>query len=379
MTIPNMGFVPGGQQPRGPGGYVQAGPGYEAATQAAQAAQPGQPQQMQHPTQLGMPAPQAIPPGLMGSEGVSPLSQVQPYISQQGLRPQAPVMPQGANPVQQGHPAQYGLQQPYQYNQPQAQPQNTDPLQQPIYDPRLPPELQGKSYAQLAQMNQGLRQLHLQQSMQTPVQQGNVQTPSAQAPAAPAAAPAGQVQFNWAKPDESIGRIVEDKVGALLDQKLGPVVQQGQMSQAQNARNTVAAEIPNYAQLEPYILRRMEGMPASDLANPDTWRVAARVVIGDLALGAHAQQQRGQVQQTPQQPTVPQYQGVYPAQFVQPGAQPVPNLNGFFTEQPTQGGPGPQGVQLTPAQRNVAAAMGMSDADYIAWGAGVPSRNGGPR
>lgn len=372
MTMPNAGFQPGGQPQGRP--YVQAGMGYDQATQLANGQQPAQQQQApQYQTQLGQPVQPNLPPGLLGAESVSPLSLVPPNVQQQpGIAQQRQA------------PAQYGLQQQYQYNNPQqVQQQQVDPLQQPIYDPRLPAELQGKSVAQLAQMNHGLRQLHMQSMQQQPLtqpqagsspqttaqpqQQGQQQT-TAQQPAS---------QFNWQRPDESIGRIVEEKIGS-LETKIGamlqPMVATGQMTQAQTARNIVAAEIPNFAQLEPQILYRLQGLSPTDLASLETWRVAARLAIGDTALAAYQQQRQGG-QQAPQ--GTPQYQGAYPAQQVQQGGQPVPNINGFqsfFSEQPNQGGPGPIGNhQLTPAQRNAAMAMNMSEADYIAWGAGVPS------
>lgn len=382
MNMPNMGFQPGGQQqlPSNQRPFVPAGQGYDAAVAAAQGQQ--QVQQYVHPTQLGQPAQQALPSGMMGAESVSPLSLVPPNVAGQQPR----------QPQQQPSP-QHQLGQPYQYVQPGSQNQQVDPLAQPIYDPRLPAELQGKSFVELARMNQGLRSLHLQQATapaqpSTPTQQPAqpiVQSTATQAPGQP-------TPFNWAKPDESIGKIVEDKIGAMetrLAQALQPLQQQGVMQQAQIARNQVALEVPNFQALEPHIFRRLEGIPPADLANPETWRVAARVAIGDLAIAAHQAQGRQQVQpqqvqpqQTPQNPGVPQYQGVFPAQQVPNGGQPMPNINGFqnfFSETPNQGGPGPQGgAQLSQAQRNAAAAMGMSEADYSAWTVGVPARQPAP-
>jgi hypothetical protein len=63
--------------------------------------------------------------------------------------------------------------------------------------------------------------------------------------------------------------------------------------------------------------------------------------------------------------------GIHPAQQVAPGQNPLPNLNTFFSEQPTQGGPGVPQTSLTPQQMAYADAMGMPHAVYAAWSAGV--------
>lgn len=370
MTAPN-GFGPGGFQqpggpPRAPNGYVQLAGGYDAATQQGQQqVQTQQPAPVQTP--LGQPVQVPMLPPQLAFEQQSPLAQ-------QFLPGQQPPQQQVGQPVQ-----QLGLPFPQQQQQ-QPAPQGID-LNARVVGQNIPQELQGRTVGEIISIANGLRQVHMQ-SLQNggQTQQAPPATPQQQAPAQQQSTQQAST-FDWRKPEESIGRVVEERVGRVLQDQLAPMLQpiaaQGAMAGVTAARNQVAAEIgPSYQQLEPLVLQRLQGIDPRALTSPETWRIAARVAIGDLALAPRPQQQQ-QVQQQ-YQPQYPQ-PGLYPAQQVQPGQSPLPNLNGFFTEQPNQGGPGPTAPQLTQQQLAAAAAMNMTAADYQAWSGGVPAQPFGAR
>ena len=79
---------------------------------------------------------------------------------------------------------------------------------------------------------------------------------------------------------------------------------------------------------------------------------------------------RGQLRQPT--PTPPASTSPYQVQNTN-GGQPMPNLNGFFSEAPTGTNPA-MGVELTPLQEQVREAMGMDRDTYTAWMVGAQSR-----
>lgn len=359
MTMPNTGWggIPVGnaapQPARDGNGYVHLGGGYQP--------------------QVGGPnSPPSLPPGLQQMmDGVSPLAVTPPNM---------PPMPGQVPPLQRQQPVP-----PQQVQQQAPQPQ-PNPFQAPVQTqgldlnarlsgPNVPPELQGRSVGELVGMLNGLRQVHLASAVAAP-------QPVAQPSPAPQQTPPQQPQqngqpatFDWRNPRGEFQNIVNEGLTKFRQEMapvLAPVVQQGQLAAAQAARAQIASEIPNFVQLEPYIYQRLQGMAPDQLGNPEVWRVAARVAIGDVMLAPRNAQNQGV--------PVQQYQG---AQQVLPGQSPMPNLNGFqgfFSEAPNQGGPAPQaGGQLNAAQRGMAAAMGISDADYASWYYGVQNQPGGRR
>lgn len=339
-----------------PPGYRQMGGGYQDSVQQAQ--QQGQPQ---YQTQLGVgaqPAQQYAPfPGqIQGSMPVPPPPQQQvPQQQWQGPGPQP-----GLQPGQQGQFLAQPWQQPGQ--QPQQQPQGVD-LTQRLSGPNVPAELQGRSVAEVIALNQGLRQMHLQNfGAQAPQQPAAAQQPVRQQPVAE-----GQQQpsWDWRNPDASVERVMERVIDQRLGPMLAPVLQQTSLQGMQTARNAAAAAIgPQvFAAVEPQIIQRLQGINPQALQNPETWRLAAAAIIGDAVI------QQGRNPQGAQQQ--PQNGGLFPAQAVQPGANPLPNLGSFFSEQPNQGGPGAQGAQLSPEQQWAAQQLGMNPADYAAWMGGA--------
>lgn len=358
MTLP---MLPG-MQPQGPprdaSGYTQLPGGYDTAVQQANRGQPPQ-YQPQVQTQLGQMTPQAMGNQQpMFQETQSPLAGLPPRVSgvPDQLRQQVPQQVPQQQPTQQ---------QPLQPTQPQYQaPQGVD-LNQRLAGQNVPPELQGRSVGELVGMLNGLRQVHLASMTQQPTQQAaptQQQVPQQQPGGQQNALPA----FDWKNPNAAVGQVVDDRIDRAINERLlpalAPVLQQSQLTAATAARNAAASEVgASFAQIEPLVLQRLQGMAPQHLQNPETWRIATRAVLGDLMIqGA----QRQQAQQN-----VPQQAGLY---MGQPQQNPAPNLNGFFAEQPMQGGPVNSNVQLTQQQARAAELMGMPLADYAAWAIGVP-------
>lgn len=326
-----------------PGGYDQARSGQAPSGASQPATVPQQPP--------------------FGSASESPLQARGPIV------PETPPLIQQSftqQPWQQQPGQQPGQQPATQPQQPAASPQQVQTSQTPpaagadlsmrVSGPNIPAELQGRTVGEIIGIANGLRQVHLQQSMQP-----QVQVP-AQPAQPPAQAPGAPQPFDWRKPDESIGRVVDERVNNIIQTRLAPmlapVALQGQIQAASMARNVAANEIPGFAQIEPMVHQKLNGMAPEALANPETWRIAAKMVIGEQAIQRQYQ-------------TTGQAQVLQPGQF--PPQNPSPNLNTFFTEQPFQGGAVTQGGgQLSAEQMAAASAMGMSYADYSAWAGGAP-------
>jgi hypothetical protein len=227
--------------------------------------------------------------------------------------------------------------------------------------------LQGRTLQEAIAIYNGMRSTHLQlmNSQQQPA-------PQQQAPAAQQQTQQGQPNpqqapaFDWRNPGASVAQVVDERLNHAIDQKLmpllAPIAEQNAMSGIQAARQQAAAQVgaQRWMQMEPAIMQALQGADPRALSNTQTWLTAARYVVGDQML-------RGQQQQQMQQ----QQPGMYPAQQVQQGQNPMPNLNSFFTEQPMQGGPSGGAFQLTAAQRLASQAMGIPEADYAAWAVGM--------
>lgn len=392
-----------------PPGYRQMGGGYDAAvSEANQRAGLPQPNLQMQPQS----APQfngALPPQMAGGfnapmDSISPLAQLQqmqqqvPVIQQQQQQQAAPQqqagqqpgqmplrfgdMPRNLQQFQANQWAQQNLQQlpgnglPPQMQQQQQVPAGID-INTRLGGPNIPPALQGRTLGEAVAIFNGMQQSHMQmmaaqQQQQAPVQQ---QGPVAQPPAPQQNGAQMQNGWDWRDPAGSTQRVIAPMLDSLtqkIETALAPVTQQSSLNAIQAAMQQASAEIgPQFTQYGAQILQRLQGADPRSLSNPQVWRVAAESVIGAAALAASRQQQQ------PVQYAQNGAPGLYPAQVVQPGQQPLPNLNSFYTEQPYQGGPGAQGaVQLTPQQQWAAQAMGMSQADYAAWFAPTASRGG---
>jgi hypothetical protein len=336
--------------PNGGGGWVDMGGGY------APPQRPGQP---------------SVAPLAQGQPQVQPLPQPAPW------RPAAPQgAPQDSAPPYQPPQAQPQFQQQPGQLQPQPQPQPQFQQQAPpgvdlnqrLEGPNIPAEIRGKTIGEALQTYQGMRQIVLQmipgpgpgpqsQSQQPPLQpQATRQEPQAQT----------QTQgFDWRNPQAGMRQAAAEAVNEAIERRvvpmLQPLVAQSNMGAIETARRQVAAEIPNYSMIEPQILQRLQGADPLALADPRMWRIAAHTVVGEMA-------SRGQWPQggAPAQPS-----GA--VQQVAPGAQPLPNLNTFFTEAPGQGGTPASAPQLSNQQLWAAQQMGMTAETYAAWAGGIPS------
>lgn len=325
-------------------------------------------------------APPQLPPGLQAMQqnsqfnlppqmGGNPLPQ-----SQSPLELVPPNMPgQRSDPRFQQQQQQ---QMDPRFQQPQVQqqaPQGADAGTR-LAGPNVPLHYQGRTVGEIIQMLEGVRQTYFQQQQQAPAQRpqsGQSQQQNAQ----PQDAGQQQPGWDWKKPDESVGRIVAQQLDKLFTERLqpmlGPVAANNMVQAANQARQQAAQEIgaARYAQLEPAIMNFLQSADPQSLTNAETWKAAAKFVVGDMAM--RGVQLPAQQQQTPQ--------GHQAGAFVQNGQlqiqNPLPNLNGFFTEQPNQGQQGPQGVQMTQQDMQMAGAMNIPVADYAAWKAGIAYSN----
>lgn len=347
-------------------GYVQVPGGYPGAQQQIpQGSQlpPGLqpvmvPQQVLPPQMQQMPFQQQVNPL---QEPASPLSMIPPRIA--GREMQIPLQQVDPRFQQQQVPVQQQVQIDPRFQQQAPAQQGIDPNAR-IQDPRLPQYLQGKSLTEVAQMFEGMRQLHFQNQQQSHQQQpaqpvqGQPQTGQPQAP--------GQQQagWDWRNPRASMQQVVQEELKNTLVPLLRPALENAMVSSAANARDMAAQELgpQRFAQLEPAIRQFLMNAEPQALTNKDTWLAAARYVVGEQALRPQQQMQ----------PAVMNGQfGAFPAQQVGPVVNPLPNLNGFFTEQPNQAGQGPQGLQLSQMEMSAASAMGISPAEYAAFKQGI--------
>ncbi len=333
-----------------PAGWVQLPGGYQPnpVPQQVPQQQQGAPQQMQPQQQppIQQPQTQWAPPGPIGA----------PH---EGSPPYYPPVPPQLNPAfrQQQQP-QFAPQQPRfapQPPQPQQQAPHAVDANTRLQGPNIPAELQGRTLAEAMQVYNGMRNVVLQ-SIPGPG------APPVQAPAAPVAPVQGQPQqqsFDWRNPEDSFRRVVQGEIQSAL----APVLQSTQQQSIQAARNAAAAQIgPAFVQLESQIMQRLQGADPRALATPQLWITAAESVLGNQLMQFARQQPQNGQPQTMQPQTQPQLQ------------QPAPNLNGFFTEQPTVGVAPGGGMQLSAQQQWAAQQMGMDPSTYAAWSAGGPRR-----
>lgn len=325
-------------------------------------------------------------PGQQGYGGQQPPQQTQG--NQGGMQAYNP-QGQPVQAPQQG--GQLPFTQPPQNQPPQPHPtvpygqfpqqQDQGPQQQPrsnvaqmsddtILDgPSVPAELRGRTFGQVKGIYTALandwltRQRNGQQPQGGPAQQpgGMVrnQEPQGQPPQQTSQ---GNGRSFWTNPEESIGRLVEERVGTILQ----PVLQQSQGNAVAQARQVAMQQIRDFGELEGHIMQKIGHMNPQALSNPEVWLNAARLVRGELM-------ERGQYQ--------PRNQNQGGGQFPQQNGQ-MPQYNSgnsvpaqphqFFTEGPTP----PQlgelgGGSLSPQEQFVAQQMGMKPEEYMMWKGGV--------
>lgn len=330
-------------------GYITLPGGYQPnPQQAAQVPMNGPPQQPQYAQQAPQAAPpmQPLPwfqPGPVGAPvDTQPPPQYQPQQNPAFNPAFQPRQPQGQPGPQAGAPVQP--------QQPAWQPQAGTDLNTVLQGPNVPRELQGKTFAEAMVIYNGMRNAVIQ-----------MVPANGQQSQAPVAAQPTQVQpqagFDWRNPEDSFKRVVRSEMQELM----APMLQQSQAQAIDAARRQAAATVgPQvFAAVEAQIMQRLQGADAKSLQNPQMWQTAAEAVIGGQVMQMARQQGQPQQVQTGQ----PQMQQ-------QNVPQPTPNLNGFFTEQPTMGGPTGAPTQLTAQQAWVASQMNMDAATYAAWSGG---------
>lgn len=345
--------------------------------QQQQGQQQGQQQPMPYIPQSQQPAPQFQQPQFQ------PAQQPQIVRDSGGISYDSRFMP----PVQQ--PAQQNPQGP-QFGQPQQQ--QHAPVQmgeQTVLDgPGVPAELRGRTWAEMSRIYSGLRDIALRANNQQqipqpqpiPVQQQQP-VPQPQQPVnqwgqppqqQPAQQPGSFSQADFLRnPADATRTMIQHELQqafqTVLLPALAPLSAQTNQLGMQSAVSTVAAEVGHarFQAMLPAIHEQLRGVDPRALTNPEMWRIAARSVAGNYAL----QGQPIPGTQAPQ-PTFGTPANGYPVQLVQ--QNPIPNLGGFFSEQPGQAGQnGANGIVLSPAEKQAARAMEMTEADYAAWKGGV--------
>jgi hypothetical protein len=272
-----------------------------------------------------------------------------------------------------GYPPQNIPQQLPQQQMPSVQ-QPQQQTQSPVIQagPGVPPELVGKTQAEVFQYYQALRDNYLAslrgaQQIPAPQQprfgsgypQNNQQPPTQQQPQQQQPA---QEQSFWRNPREFIAGII--------DERLAPVTTTLVEQQAQAVRDNVAREFADFNQYLPAMEEALAGAPPQLRANPEVWRTAYYV-------------QRGRaLTQGQQQPVAPPaQQNMIPA----PGRAPAPQTPGYIHVEPptapqSQFTNMPLAPELSPREKLVASKMGMTEERYQQWKNGtipVAGSNGG--
>lgn len=367
--------------------------------QPGQSAAPGQGQGNLHPTvTFGQPGGQQATVLPTGQQTVMPqqaqVNREQVRIWNPNNLPPAPVPQQQTldagwgpfQPPQQPQPPQQQqgqifpgpngqMQMPQQQQAPQAPqaPQLPSGLSaDTILDgPGIPVELRGRRFGQVMQIYSALAQNWLSQQGRQPgaappnqpqpphqlqtqsLQHGQQSHTPSQEPAA---------RWSWQNPEESIGRVVEDRVGRLVN----PLLQRENANAVATARLIAAQSIPDFQSLEGDIMQTLANAPAELLSNPEVWQSTADLVRGRRQRMAFAQQA-----QQFGQPPVQQSGFVQAPRSVPAGQFSLPPQHTFFTEGPTPPAQFQSSTQLTSEEQRWARTMGMSDADYAAWKGGV--------
>lgn len=319
-------------------------------------------------------------PGGMPGQPQPPMQPGYQYAQQPGFAP-PPAYPQAPPPG-------YGQPQPPQYQQPQmpqVPPQlGGADLNQRLYGPGIPAELQGKTVGEGLRYYGIMREEFIRRGQQQPPQYQQPQQQPGQYPQQPAqqqpgAPPQGQPSAQPRGPQapaDPLRQYVEDAMRQVMPELLAPVVQPIQQQNLQRVYQETKARYPDWTQHEGAIIQSMQGADPQTLANPAAWEAAYRHAVGDAVV----RQRQGQPQ--------PQGQGFQPYGFgssfqVQPSQQQFdpqsqyrpPQMQGAngaptFVESPTP--PPPQMPQqgYDPADEMAAKRFGMPVEVYRTWKGG---------
>jgi len=243
----------------------------------------------------------------------------------------------------------------YQPSAPAAQPPVAPPPTQmqpagaPVLnDPSLPPELQGKTQAEMIDYYNKLRNYYISnQPTSSPAPAPVVAAPS------PAPQPPVSAADFWADPVSAIQQVVAAT--------MAPVTQTAVQQQVIAARNSVAAQAPGYGELEGRVLEKLQGIPAEQLANPELWKQAYYLAYGEASVS-------GWRPSAAAQPTAPASAPAPAPALAQPtvNTQPRPFAPTQFFTEPARPNAGPAAA-LTPEQQQMAAKLSMSHEDYTKW------------
>lgn len=226
-----------------------------------------------------------------------------------------------------------------------APPTAPAPAQYVFQGENIPPELRGATPEQVVEYYGKLREFYFQHAsaqsappVPAPVSAPSIPTP----PPAPPAPEPSAADF-WSQPIDTIRQVIRAE--------MQPVTQATMRDAVVQARNTVAAADPNYAQMEGEVLQQLQGVSTEALADPRTWELAYNIVLGQRV-------RRGQMPAAAPAPA-PSAPAPAPSRF-------APTT--FFTEPAKSGGSTGSALPTHDAQKQeVARKMGLTMEQYSTW------------
>jgi hypothetical protein len=275
-----------------------------------------------------------------------------------------------------------GFQQPqpqYQPQQPQQMPQQLQgsDLNQRLYGPGIPAELQGKTVGEGLRYYGIMREEFIRRGQQQPQQPQAQpqQQPQQQFQQQPQGQPSAQPRGPQQPQGDPMRQYVEEAIRQVMPEMLAPVVQPIQQQNLQRIYQETKSRYPDWQQHEAAIIQSMQGADPQTLSNPAAWEAAYRHAVGDAVV---RQRQGQQPQQAPgyqpygfggqpQQQLPPQFDSQ--AQYRPPQMQ---GANGAptFVESPTP--PPPQMPQqgYDPADEMAAKRFNIPVEVYRSWKGG---------
>lgn len=282
-------------------------------------------------------------------------------------QPQQPAMPSGYQYAQQpgfAPPPAYPQAPSPGYGQPQFQPPQQQPqmpqvppqlggadLNQRLYGPGIPAELQGKTVGEGLRYYGIMREDFIRRGQQPQQQPQQFQQPQQQYQQPQQGQPQQQSAQPRAPQIDPVQQHVADAIRQVLPEMLAPVVQPLQQQNFQRVYQETKSKYPDWAQHEAVIIQSMQGADAQTLSNPGAWEAAYRHAVGDAMVRARQGQQ------------VPQAPGYQPYGFggfqVQPQAPQQPNPQAQY-------GPPQMGVNGAPTfvESSTPAPVSMPQQGY---------------
>jgi hypothetical protein len=268
-----------------------------------------------------------------------------------------------------------------QYQQPQQQPQQMpqqlqgSDLNQRLYGPGIPAELQGKTVGEGLRYYGIMREEFIRRGQQPQQQAPQFQQQPQQQPQQfqqPQGQPSAQPRGPQQPQGDPMRQYVEEAIRQVMPEMLAPVVQPIQQQHVQRVYQETKSKYPDWAQHEAVIIQSMQGADP-----PGAWETAYRHAVGDAIVRQRQGQQQPQGQgYQPYGSGPPQQQYQQQLQQFDPQAQYRPpqmqGANGAptFVESPTP--PPPQMPQqgYDPADEMAAKRFNIPVEVYRSWKGG---------